>query len=104
MSSATRTALGIRDNVFILDQDGNIVYHPSQQQLYNELQTENIDIVMNADTDTVVTGEGDDEKIYTLARSEITGWTIVGCMNMAELLKSSKEANNIYVMTALYWL
>ena len=52
---------------------------------------------MNADTDTVVTGEGDDEKIYTLARSEITGWTIVGCMNMAELLKSSKEANNIYV-------
>ena len=56
---------------------------------------------MNADTDTVVTGEGDDEKIYTLARSEITGWTIVGCMNMAELLKSSKEANNIYVMTAI---
>lgn len=41
------------------------------------------------------------EKIYTLARSEITGWTIVGCMNMAELLKSSKEANNIYVMTAI---
>ena len=62
---------------------------------------DNIDIVMNADTDTVVTGEGDDEKIYTLARSEITGWTIVGCMNMAELLKSSKEANNIYVMTAI---
>mgnify|MGYP000615182657 FL=1 len=41
------------------------------------------------------------KKIYTLARSEITGWTIVGCMNMAELLKSSKEANNIYVMTAI---
>ena len=96
-----QNSIGDKGYVFILDQDGNIVYHPSQQQLYNELQTENIDIVMNADTDTVVTGEGDDEKIYTLARSEITGWTIVGCMNMAELLKSSKEANNIYVMTAI---
>ena len=96
-----QNSIGDKGYVFILDQNGNIVYHPSQQQLYNELQTENIDIVMNADTDTVVTGEGDDEKIYTLARSEITGWTIVGCMNMAELLKSSKEANNIYVMTAM---
>ena len=96
-----QNSIGDKGYVFILDQNGNIVYHPSQQQLYNELQTENIDIVMNADTDTVVTGEGDDEKIYTLARSETTGWTIVGCMNMAELLKSSKEANNIYVMTAI---
>ena len=76
-----QNSIGDKGYVFILDQDGNIVYHPSQQQLYNELQTENIDIV--------------------LARSEITGWTIVGCMNMAELLKSSKEANNIYVMTAI---
>ena len=58
-------------------------------------------MVMNADSDTVVTGEGADEKIYTLSRSETTGWTIVGCMNMAELLKSSKEANDIYVMTAI---
>ena len=37
----------------------------------------------------------------TLSHSEITGWTIVGCMNMAELLKSSKEANDIYMLTAI---
>ena len=92
---------GDKGYVFILDQNGNIVYHPSQQQLYNELQTENIDAVMNADSDIVVTGEGDEEKIYTLSHSEITGWTIVGCMNMAELLKSSKAANDIYMLTAI---
>ena len=96
-----QNSIGDKGYVFILDQDGNIVYHPSQQQLYNELQTENIDTVMNADSDIVVTGEGDDEKIYTLPHSETTGWTIVGCVNMAELLKDSREANNIYVMTAI---
>lgn len=96
-----QNSIGDKGYVFILDQDGNIVYHPSQQQLYNELQTENIDTVMNADSDIVVTREGDDEKIYTLSHSETTGWTIVGCVNMAELLKDSKEANNIYVMTAI---
>lgn len=96
-----KNSIGDKGYVFILDQDGNIVYHPSQQQLYNELQTENIDIVMNADTDTVVTGTGDDEKIYTFSRSETTGWTVVGCMNMAELLKDSREANKIYMLTAI---
>lgn len=96
-----QNSIGDKGYVFILDQDGNIVYHPSQQQLYNELQTENIDTVMNADSDIVVTREGDDEKIYTLSHSETTGWTIVGCVNMAELLKDSREANNIYVMTAI---
>ena len=96
-----KNSIGDKGYVFILDQDGNIVYHPSQQQLYNELQTENIDIVMNADTDTLVTGTGDDEKIYTFSRSETTGWTVVGCMNMAELLKDSREANKIYMLTAI---
>ena len=38
-----QNSIGDKGYVFILDQDGNIVYHPSQQQLYNELQTENID-------------------------------------------------------------
>ena len=87
--------------VFILDQDGNIVYHPQQQQLYNELQTENISLIMNAKTDVVTAGKGDDEKIYALSHSETTGWTIVGCMNMSELLKNSRKARSIYVLVAL---
>ena len=96
-----QNSMGSRGYVFILDQDGNIVYHPQQQQLYNELQTENIDMVMNADSDIVMTGKGDDEKIYALSRSEKTGWTVVGCMNMAELLGKSRQAQSVYVVVAI---
>lgn len=87
--------------VFILDQDGNIVYHPQQQQLYNELQTESIDKLMKAETDTITVGTGDNAKIYTLSRSEKTGWTVVGCMNMAELVKDSRKAQSMYVIIAI---
>ena len=80
-----QSSMGDKGYVFILDQNGNIVYHPQQQQLYNELQTENISLVMNAKSDIVTVGKGDDEKIYALSHSDITGWTIVGCMNMSEL-------------------
>ena len=97
----TQNSVGTKGYVFILDQDGNIVYHPQQQQLYNELQTENISLIMNAKTEVVTAGKGDDEKIYALSHSETTGWTIVGCMNMSELLKNSRKARSIYVLVAL---
>ncbi|WP_373212956.1 cache domain-containing protein [Ruminococcus sp. 5_1_39BFAA] len=96
-----QNSIGDKGYVFILDQDGNIVYHPQQQQLYNELQTENIDLVMNADSETVTWGSGDNAKMYTLSRSEKTGWTVVGCMNMAELTRDSRKAQSIYVVMAV---
>lgn len=37
-----QSTVGTKGYAFILDAKGNIVYHPQQQQLYNELQTENI--------------------------------------------------------------
>lgn len=96
-----QNSIGEKGYVFILDQNGNVVYHPQQHQLYNELQTENIDLVMNARTDTVQTGSGRSGKLYTISRSEKTGWTVVGCMNTAELLRKSNQAQSIYVITAI---
>mgnify|MGYP000302659859 CR=1 FL=1 len=52
---------------------------------------------MNAKSDIVTVGKGDDEKIYALSHSDITGWTIVGCMNMSELLRNSRQTRSIYV-------
>lgn len=96
-----QNSMGEKGYVFILDADGNIVYHPQQQQLYNELQTENIDMILNADSDTVLAGEGNNGKIYTLSQSEKTGWTVVGCMNSGELLRRSRQAQVIYILTAI---
>lgn len=93
-------SIGEKGYVFILDENGSVVYHPQQQQLYNELQTENIDIVMNAESDTVITSNSDAGKLYTMARSEKTGWTIVGCMNVGELLKNSRQAQSVYILMA----
>ena len=94
--------IGSKGYVFILDEDGNVVYHPQQQQLYNELQTENTDAIMEAEGNTITVGKGSDEKIYTISRSEKTGWSVVGCMNVSELLKRSRQAQQIYLITAIF--
>lgn len=96
-----QSTVGTKGYAFILDAKGNIVYHPQQQQLYNELQTENISLIMDTDEDTVLTGTGNDGKLYSISRSGKTGWTVVDCTSVRELLRKSRQAQNVYVLTAI---
>ena len=96
-----QSTVGTKGYAFILDAKGNIVYHPQQQQLYNELQTENISLIMDTDEDTVLTGTGNDGKLYSISCSEKTGWTVVDCTNVKELLSKSRQAQSVYVLTAI---
>ena len=96
-----QSTVGTKGYAFILDAKGNIVYHPQQQQLYNELQTENISLIMDTDEDTVLTGTGNDGKLYSISRSGKTGWTVVDCTNVKELLSKSRQAQSVYVLTAI---
>lgn len=92
--------VGNQGYAFILDAEGNIVYHPQQQQLYNELQTENISLIMDSESDTILYGKGSSEKLYTISRSEKTGWTVVDSVRVEELLRKSNEAQSIYILVA----
>ena len=95
-----QNTIGTKGYAFILDESGSIVYHPQQQQLYNELQTENIDLITDTKDDTVRTGSGNKGKLYCISRSNKTGWTVVGCMSISELLRKSSQAQSIYVLIA----
>ena len=96
-----QSTVGTKGYAFILDAKGNIVYHPQMQQLYNELQTENISLIMDTDEDTVLTGTGNDGKLYSISRSGKTGWTVVDCTSVRELLRKSRQAQSVYVLTAI---
>ena len=96
-----QSTVGTKGYAFILDAKGNIVYHPQQQQLYNELQTENISLIMKTKEDTVLTGMGNNGKLYSISRSYKTGWTVVDCTSVSELLRKSRQAQIVYVLTAV---
>ena len=96
-----QSTVGTKGYAFILDAKGYIVYHRQQQQLYNELQTENISLIMDTDEDTVLTGTGNDGKLYSISRSGKTGWTVVDCTSVRELLRKSRQAQSVYVLTAI---
>lgn len=93
-------SLGEKGFVFILDQDGNIIYHPQQQLLYTGLKTERIDEVMNSNKNYFVTKEGERSKLYTISTSEKTGWTVVGAVYTSELIKNKAQTQILYILAA----
>ena len=88
--------IGNKGYIFILDEDGNIIYHPKQQLMYGGLITENVDDIMACKENYFNTGD----KIYTISKSDKTGWTVVGAANTSELLKNNKQAQMMYLLVA----
>jgi len=91
--------LGNKGYVFILDQKGNLVYHPKQQLIYSGLWNEDLSIVEKASQHTVTSADG--TKIYTISKSKVTGWTVVGVTFVNEMLTSTQRIRNMYFLMAI---
>jgi two-component system sensor histidine kinase YesM len=83
--------LGNRGYVFIVDANGNIVYHPEQQMINNNQKIELISQVMRTPGSSFVTSEGKNSRMYTIKTSQSTGWKIVGVTYVDELVSNKNE-------------
>lgn len=93
-----RNRIGSKGYVFILDELGNVVYHPKQQLMYGGLKTENIDQIMKSDASYIINESGDDSIIYTKSISAKTGWSVVGATYASDLLKNNTQTQLIYFL------
>ena len=91
-------SFGSKGYIFILDGNGNLIYHPQQQLLYSGLKTEKIQEVLESGESNFVTEDG---KLYSISKSRETGWTVVGVSYIDALLKNSAETGRIYIISAV---
>ena len=91
-------SFGSKGYIFILDGNGNLIYHPQQQLLYSGLKTEKIQEVLESGESNFVTEDG---KLYSISKSRETGWTVVGVSYIVALLKNSDETGRIYIISAV---
>jgi two-component system sensor histidine kinase YesM len=92
--------LGIRGYVFIIDSDGNIVYHPQQQLIYSDLKSELIDKVLTNKSGTFTSNEGSNSRIYSIQDSDF-GWKIVGVSYVNELVANQKDTRLSFILLGL---
>lgn len=96
---AENVDLGQKGYVYIVDDLGNIVYHPKQQLLYSGLWKEDIDRVLNASTG-MDTWEVEN-KLYSVTKSESTGWSVVGVTDLEEMSSGTRELVRLYYFIAI---
>ena len=92
--------IGNKGYIFVLDDKGNVIYHPKQQLMYGGIHQEAISEIMECEEDSLVVRDGIDRKMYTLSRSDKTGWTVVGATYTSELMKNNKQARMLYSIAA----
>ena len=85
--------MGKNGYTYIIDDDGNIIYHPQQQLIYSGIKAEPLPELLQQGGAYLRTGEN---KIYTLNRSGLTGWTAVGVVNANELIRDRTRIIDFY--------
>lgn len=93
-----KNALGKKGYVFIIDEKGEIIYHPKQQLIYSGLIKENIEKIINNENNYFVADVRGDSCVYTFSKSEKTKWTVVGVAYMDELIKNNNEIIQVYAV------
>lgn len=92
--------LGRRGYLFIVDQEGKIVYHPQQQLIYSGLKSERIEEVLRIQKGTFVSDEGSDSRMYTVQDSGF-GWKIVGVSYVNEMVGNQTEVGLSFAILGL---
>jgi two-component system sensor histidine kinase YesM len=94
--------LGKSGYVFIVNQAGEIVYHPRQQLIYSGLKSELIHRVESVPNGHLTAEIDRREVLYTTKTSEYTGWTVVGVSYLDELFYNRYELEYYFAMIAIF--
>ena len=90
--------IGQRGYCFLLDSDGNIVYHPQQQLIYSDLKSENIELIASLPDGTHV----EENVIYSIETLNGSHWRVVGVSFVQELITDSLwELGRIIIFVSL---
>jgi two-component system sensor histidine kinase YesM len=87
--------------VFIVNSEGEIVYHPRQQLIYSNLKRERIPEAIRAENGALIVAVDGREVLYTVETSSYTGWTIVGVSYVNELFPNRSQLEYYSAMIGL---
>lgn len=96
-----QTKLGNMGYIYIIDDKGNIVYHPQQQLIYMGLKQENIKNVLKEPSGTFIETFDNKQRLVTVKTVKITGWKIVGIYYMNQIAATKKNLGAYAVLIVI---
>lgn len=89
--------IGAHGYCFIIDADGNLVYHPRQQMLYSGLIKEEVTRLTGMDDGTVRDGN----VMRTILTLDSTGWRVIGVSYLDEVNATRDRTLSSVLLTTL---
>ncbi|MBI9101790.1 MAG: sensor histidine kinase [Spirochaetales bacterium] len=86
---------------FIIDSEGNYIYHPSQQLVYSNIRTEPIDPILNLLEDTEKTTWSEDGRYFMIETSELTGWHVVNVSSESDMISDWRYVQTTFALIGL---
>jgi two-component system sensor histidine kinase YesM len=80
-------SLGKKGYIYIIDQKGNIIYHPRQELINTGLENENISFIKNYNNKSYI----NNGRLITVKKLDYTNWSIVGVYYMDEIIGNSND-------------
>ena len=77
--------------VYLVDREGEIIYHPRQQLIYSNLIEENNKDVANYEDGNHIETFQDQKRLVTVKTVGYTGWKIVGIMPMEDITSDYRQ-------------
>lgn len=97
----SRVTLGHQGYVYIIDEEGAIVWHPNQQLINSGIYKELIDEVVNIEFGSIFRKVDGTNRIYTVTTSPSTDWRIIGVSYEDELTDSTDQMGLFFIMIAI---
>lgn len=97
-----QVSLGKRGYIFIIDQSGNIIYHPQQQIIYAGLKIENIGDALNKEPGSYSEVFQGEKQIMTVKNISYTGWKMVGISYVDELVANKQYFFDLMIFIFLF--
>lgn len=83
LSYINLVSIGKRGYCFVVDEQGNYVYHPQQQLIFSGMKDEDMEFLMREPDGTSIVGD----KIYSISTMSNYGWKIVGISYTDEMIQ-----------------
>lgn len=93
--------LGESGYIYIVDGDGELIYHPKQRLINSGIENEYLEETILHEKGSFIKGKGQDEKLYTVKLSSYSGWRIVGVSYTNEFVENTGKLWTYYMIVII---
>lgn len=99
-----KVSLGKRGYIYLIDEYGDIVYHPQQQIIYVGLKHEDIQFALENEDGSYYYDLLGERRIVTIDTVNYTNWKIVGISYLDEIVENRKSLSTLVSFISVFSL